>query len=114
MTNNVRLVLSVSEEDRSKLDKLSAELGMNRSQYVRYLLSGCSKLITPSMKYREFVKHFSQIDLSLRVIALKEEVSSEDKKVDTMCKKYIIVLSVIIILKVINTLLSVWIVVKTQ
>ncbi len=31
-----------------------------------------------------------------------------------MCKKYIIVLSVIIILKVINTLLSVWIVVKTQ
>ena len=58
--------------------KLSAELGMNRSQYVRYLLSGCSKLITPSMKYREFVKHFSQIDLSLRVIALKEEVSSED------------------------------------
>lgn len=78
MTNNVRLVLSVSEEDRSKLDKLSAELGMNRSQYVRYLLSGCSKLITPSMKYREFVKHFSQIDLSLRVIALKEEVSSED------------------------------------
>ena len=36
------------------------------------------------------------------------------KKVDTMCKKYIIVLSVIIILKVINTLLSVWIVVKTQ
>lgn len=78
MTNNVRLVLSVSEEDRSKLDKLSAELGMNRSQYVRYLLSGCSKLITTSMKYREFVKHFSQIDLSLRVIALKEEVSSED------------------------------------
>ena len=78
MANNVRLVLSVSEEDRNKLDALSAELGMNRSQYVRYLLSGCSKLIIPSMKYQEFVKHFSQIDLSLRVIALKEEVSSED------------------------------------
>ena len=61
MTNNVRLVLSVSEEDRSKLDKLSAELGMNRSQYVRYLLSGCSKLITPSMKYQEFENTFLKL-----------------------------------------------------
>lgn len=60
------------------LKSFYASVECNRSQYVRYLLSGCSKLITPSMKYREFVKHFSQIDLSLRVIALKEEVSSED------------------------------------
>lgn len=78
MANNVRLVLSVSEEDRNKLDSLSAELGMNRSQYVRYLISGSTKLVTPSIRYQELLSHFSSIDLSLRVIALKEEVSSED------------------------------------
>lgn len=52
--------------------------------------------------------------LTDRMLKLGELIGIPVKKVDTMCKKYIIVLSVIIILKVINTLLSVWIVVKTQ
>lgn len=78
MANNIRLVLSVSEEDKRRIDELSAELGMNRSQYVRYLISGGVKLFKPSIQYQEFLAHFSSIDLSLRVIALKEEISSED------------------------------------
>ena len=78
MANNIRLVLSVSEEDKRRIDELSAELGMNRSQYVRYLISGGVKLFKPSIQYQDFLSHFSSIDLSLRVIALKEEISSED------------------------------------
>ena len=79
MSNNKRLVLSVSEADIKRIDSLSEELGMNRSQYIRFLLSTSSKILVPSIKYKDLIKSIADIDLSLRVIALKESVSSQDK-----------------------------------
>ena len=79
MAANKRLFLSLPEEDVTRLDYLREELGMNRSQYIRYILSGQQKLICPSIKYMEVVKKLSGIDLSLRTIVLKDFVSEEDK-----------------------------------
>ena len=76
---NNRLFLSVSDADLHRLDALREELGMNRSQYIRYLISGQKRKLIPSVKYKELVTKISQVDLSLRVIALKEEISTEDK-----------------------------------
>ena len=50
MAANKRLFLSLSEDDVLRLDCLREELGMNRSQYIRYVLSGQQKLICPSIK----------------------------------------------------------------
>lgn len=77
---NNRLFLSVSDADVSKLDMLRGELGMNRSQYIRYLIEGQKRVLIPSVKYKELVSKLSQIDLSLRVIALKDQMSAEDKQ----------------------------------
>lgn len=63
---NSRLFLSVSEEDLHRLDMLREELGMNRSQYIRYVISGQKKVLIPSVKYKEMISKLSQIDLSLR------------------------------------------------
>lgn len=76
---NNRLFLSVSDADLSKLDILRAELGMNRSQYIRYLIEGQKRVLIPSIKYKELITKVSQIDLSLRVIALKDEMDEKDK-----------------------------------
>ena len=76
---NNRLFLSVSDEDLIRLDALREELGMNRSQYIRYIISGQKRVLIPSVRYKEMITKLSQIDLSLRVIALKDEVSNEDK-----------------------------------
>jgi len=76
---NNRLFLSVSDADLSKLDTLREELGMNRSQYIRYLIEGQKKVLIPSIKYKELITKIAQIDLSLRVIALKDEMSEKDK-----------------------------------
>ena len=79
MAANKRLFLSLPEEDVARLDNLREELGMNRSQYIRYVLSGRQKMICPSIKYMEAVKKLSGIDLSLRTIILKDSVSEADK-----------------------------------
>lgn len=78
MANNKRLFLSLSEEDVERLDMLRTEIGMNRSQYIRYVISGQNKLLSPSIKYKEMIDRLSHIDLSLRVLALKDGVSEED------------------------------------
>ena len=79
MANNKRLFLSLSEEDVARLDVLRMELGMNRSQYIRYVLSGQKKKLVPSMQYKDAIGKLSSIDLSLRVIALKETLAEEDR-----------------------------------
>ena len=79
MADNKRLFLSLPEEDVKKLDALRAELGMNRSRYIRYLLSGQKKQICPSIRYRELIEKLSGIDLKLRVLVLKESLTSTDK-----------------------------------
>ena len=79
MANNKRLFLSLSEEDVARLDVLRTELGMNRSQYIRYVLSGQKKKLVPSMQYKDAIGKLSSIDLSLRVIALNESLAEEDR-----------------------------------
>ena len=79
MANNKRLFLSLSEEDVNRLDSLRTELGMNRSQYIRYVISGQKKQLVPSIKYQKMVEQLADIDLSLRTIVLRDEISEEDK-----------------------------------
>lgn len=75
---NKRLFLSLSESDLERLDKRRAEFGMNRSEYVRYLLSSQRKSIPYSISQKELVKQISQVDLHLKSICLKEEMRPED------------------------------------
>lgn len=78
MEKNKRLFLSMSQEDVDKLDRLREELGMNRSQYIRYLLSGQKKFLPASVKDKKLIDAISRIDLNMRVLALKEDMAPED------------------------------------
>ena len=77
MANN-RLFLSLSEEDLKKLDILRGELGMNRSEYIRHLLSGQKKILPPTIRDKKLIEKLSQIDLDMRAIALKDGISPGD------------------------------------
>lgn len=79
MANNKRLFLSLSDEDVVRLDTLRNELGMNRSQYIRYVISGQKKTLCPSVKYREAIEKLAAIDLSLRAIVLRDEMTEADR-----------------------------------
>ena len=63
------------EKDVERLDVLREELGMNRSQYVRHLLSGQRKIMPVAIKEKQLIDVLSKIDLDMRVLALKEGIS---------------------------------------
>jgi hypothetical protein len=75
---NKRLFLSLPEEDVKRLDTLREELGMNRSEYIRYLLSGRQKLIPFSIEQKRLVDMMSGVDLHLREICLKDSMKAGD------------------------------------
>lgn len=76
--SNRRLFLSLPEEDVVKLDLLKDELGMNRSEYIRHLLSGEKKKIPENIRLKDLIKVLSDIDLHLRHICLKEGMEVKD------------------------------------
>jgi len=78
MEQNNRLFLSVSDEDLAKLDALRGELGMNRSQYVRYLIAGQKKVMPAVIKDKKLVDVLSRIDVDLKALALKDGISPGD------------------------------------
>ena len=47
--------LSLSEEEVAKFDMLRNELGMNRSQYFCYLLTGQKKQMPVSIRYKNLI-----------------------------------------------------------
>ena len=81
MSKSVRLFISVSEEEFSLFEKAREELGMNRSQYLRYLIGGQKEIRPVAIKYKDLISHLANIDRNLKVIALKDELSDQDKMV---------------------------------
>ena len=68
----------MSNEDVEKLDRLREELGMNRSQYIRYVISGQKKIIPFPIREKKLIEAIAAVELDMSVIALKDGMESED------------------------------------
>lgn len=76
--SNKKVHLSIPDDEVAKFDMLRNELGMNRSQYFCYLMSGEKKRIPDVVKQRNLISKLSDIDLHLRHICLKEGIDAGD------------------------------------
>lgn len=79
MENTYRLNMYVAESDVEILDLRRAELGMSRSEFVRYMIRNQKRIVPVSIKEKELIRVLSDIDTHLKVIALKEILSAEDR-----------------------------------
>jgi len=79
MEKTNRLNMYVDAEDVVALDMLRAELGMNRSEYIRYMLKNQKRIVPVSIKEKELIRVLAQIDMHLKTLALKDELSVEDR-----------------------------------
>lgn len=93
MARKVRLFMTLSQEELDAFENAREQLGFNRSQYLRYLISGQKEIRPQAIKEREVIKLLSDIERDLKVIAMKPSVSNEEKllileKIDDLKKKY--------------------------
>ena len=93
MAKKVRLFMTLSQEELDQFENAREQLGFNRSQYLRYLISGQKEIRPVAIKERELIKLLAEIERDLKVIAMKPSVSNEEKvlilaKLDDLKKKY--------------------------
>ena len=74
MARKVRLFMTLSQEELDAFENAREQLGFNRSQYLRYLISGQKEIRPQALKERELIKLLAEIERDLKVIAMKPSV----------------------------------------
>ena len=75
----MRLFMSLTEAEVKQFDKACDKAGMTRSQYLKCLLSGRRDIRPPVLQYRDMIHELDSIERDLKVIAMKEDLSEEDR-----------------------------------
>lgn len=73
-----RLFLSMPSEDLAKFENAREQLHLNRSQFVRYLIGGQKDIRPPSLKYNDVIKKINNIELNIKNISMKENVTDDE------------------------------------
>lgn len=79
MAEKTRLSLSLSRDEYESFENARSVLSMNRSQYLRFLISGQREIRPPAVREQNLIKALADVDMDLRIIAMKPSVSDEEK-----------------------------------
>lgn len=74
-----RLFLSLSDEELRCFETARELLGMNRSQYLRYLMTDQKEIRPVELTHRELIQKLSCIERDLKVIAMKKELGEQER-----------------------------------
>ena len=74
-----RLFLTLSEEEFQRFEGARDQLGMTRSQYVKYLMGQCREIRPAVIRYPKHIEKLSDAERDLRVLALKTTLSDKDR-----------------------------------
>lgn len=74
-----RIYMTMDEDLIRRFDKACEKAGLNRSQYLSCLLAGRLDLRPPVLQYKEMIRQLSDIERDLKVIALKDGLSDDEK-----------------------------------
>ena len=74
-----RIYMTMDEKLIRRFDGACEKTGLNRSQYLSCLLAGRLDLRPPVLKYKEMISALSEIERDLKVIAMKDSLSDNDR-----------------------------------
>lgn len=79
MEQKIRLFMSLTPAEFNSFESAREELGMNRSQYLRYLLGGQKEIRPPAITQRELIRYLAEVERDLKIIAMKDSLEDGDK-----------------------------------
>ena len=74
-----KIYLTLDEEVIEKFEKGCKRHGLTRGQYFSRLLSSRNDIRPPAIRFRKLIKLLEGIERALKVIALKDALSEEDR-----------------------------------
>ncbi len=74
-----RVYMTMDEQQIDRLDKSCKKLGLSRSQFISCLMKGRTDIRPPMLQYKEMIRQLSEIERDLKVVALKDDLSDNDR-----------------------------------
>ena len=74
-----RLFLSLTDDEFREFESAMEKAGLTRSKYLKMLLSSRRDIRPISLKEKELIHTLSEIERDLKIIAMKESLSDEER-----------------------------------
>lgn len=74
-----RLFMSLAEDEFDRFERAREDLGMTRSQYLKFLIQGQKEIRPRSIVQSKYIEAISDMDRNLKTIVMKESLSDEDR-----------------------------------
>ena len=84
-----RIKFWLTDKELKQIDRKAKKLGMNRSEYIRYLIANCKLVHTPDIDYESYYNRLKFISdkINNHLIFLNQTGTLDEPKFHTLCEE---------------------------
>ena len=84
-----RIKFWLTEKELKQIDRKARKLGMNRSEYIRYLIANCKLVHTPDIDYESYYNRLKSISdkINTHLIFLNQTGTLDEPQFNKLCKE---------------------------
>ena len=79
-----RIKFWLTDKERKQIDRKAKKLGMNRSEYIRYIIANCKIVHTPSIDHESYYNQLKCI--SDEIIVLNQIGTLDEPRFNHLCE----------------------------
>lgn len=83
-----RIKFWLTDKELKQIDRKAGKLGMNRSEYIRYLIANCKLVHTPNIDYDGYYNRLKYIsdEINHHLIVLNQIGTLDEQRFSHLCK----------------------------
>ena len=83
-----RIKFWLTDKELKQIDRKAKRLGMNRSEYIRYLIANCKLVHTPNIDYESYYNRLKCIsdEINHRLIVLNQIGTLDEPRFNQLCE----------------------------
>ena len=84
-----RIKFWLTDKDLKQIDRKAKKLGMNRSEYIRYLIANCKLVHTPEIDYESYNNRLKFIsdEINHHLIVLNQIGTLDEPRFNRICEE---------------------------
>ena len=83
-----RIKFWLTDKELKQIDRKAEKLGMNRSEYIRYLIADCKLVHTPNIDYDDYYNKLKSIsdEINHHLIVLNQIGTLDEQRFSHLCE----------------------------
>ena len=83
-----RIKFWLTDKELKQIDRKAGKIGMNRSEYIRYLIANCKLVHTPNIDYEGYYNRLKRIseEINHHLIVLNQIGILDEQRISRLCE----------------------------